>query len=102
MDVKSAFLNGDLEEEVYVEQPHGFEILDCKHDVHRLKKALYGLKKAPRAWYQKMDSFFLSIDFKRTHTDANLYGLMVNNDICILVLYVDDLIMTGSNMELIS
>ena len=66
-----------------------------------LKKALYGLKQAPRAWYQKMDAFLLSLKFSHTHADKNLYVLMVDHDICILVLYVDDLLLIGSSMELI-
>ncbi|MCO5548051.1 hypothetical protein L7F22_001507 [Adiantum nelumboides] len=102
MDVKSAFLNGDLEEEVYVEQPKGFEVLDRKHDVYHLKKALYSLKQATHAWYQKIDSFLLSIGFTQTHADANLYVLMMDNALCILVLYVNDLVMTGSNLDIIS
>ena len=53
IDVKIAFLNGDIEEEVYIEQPEGFMIYDEKYHVYRLKKALYGLKQAPRAWYKK-------------------------------------------------
>ncbi|MCO5560568.1 hypothetical protein L7F22_014183 [Adiantum nelumboides] len=101
MDVKSAFLNGDLQEEVYVEQPPGFEEVKHKSHVCLLKKALYGLKQAPRAWYQKMDTFLLSIDFKRTHVDSNFYVLRHDGNICILVLYVDDLILTGSQHGLI-
>ena len=61
MDVKSAFLNGDLKEEVYVEQPPGFEISEQKGMVYRLHKALYGLKQAPKAWHDKTDAFFLSL-----------------------------------------
>ena len=61
MDVKSAFLNGDLKEEVYVEQPPGFQKDKTKHMVYRLKKALYGLKQAPRAWNEKIDAFFLHV-----------------------------------------
>ena len=102
MDIKSAFLNGDLEEEVYVEQPPGFEVSNWPNHVCLLKKSLYGLKQAPQAWYIKIYSFLLSIDFQRTHADSNLYVLVADNDICILVLYVDDLIITGSNMELIT
>ena len=101
LDVKSAFLNGDLEEEVYVEQPQGFYVKGHEADVYLLKKALYGLKQAPQAWYQNIDAFLLSLKFSHTHANNNLYVLMVDQDICILVLYVDDLILTSSSMELI-
>ena len=82
-DVKFAFLNGDLEEEVYVEQPQGFHVKGREADVYLLKKALYGLKQAPRAWYQKIDAFLLSLEFSHTHADNNLYVLMVDQDNCI-------------------
>ena len=73
MDVKTNFLNGVIEEEVYVEQPLGFEIHDCESHVCRLKKALYGLKQAPRAWYGRMDSFLMSLGFTKSKADSNLY-----------------------------
>ncbi|MGV7343531.1 reverse transcriptase domain-containing protein, partial [Mycobacterium kansasii] len=60
MDVKSAFLNGDIHEEVYVEQPMGFEDLKISNHVYHLKKTLYGLKHAPRAWYENINKFLLS------------------------------------------
>jgi hypothetical protein len=63
MDVKSAFLNGDLQEEVYVEQPAGFVAQGAEHKVLKLKKALYGMRQAPRAWNDKLDSTMLSLDF---------------------------------------
>ena len=59
MDVKTAFLHGSIKEEVYVEQPLGFEVQDRDSHVSRLKKALYGLKQAPRAWYERIDSYLL-------------------------------------------
>ncbi|PVA05175.1 hypothetical protein DC363_16615 [Thalassorhabdomicrobium marinisediminis] len=72
MDVKTTFLNGVVEEEVYVEQPLGFEIHDRESYVCRLKKALYGLKQAPRTWYGRMDSFLSSLGFTKSKADSNL------------------------------
>ena len=73
MDVKLAFLNGELEEEVYIEQPEGFLLSDKEDYVCRLKKALYGLKKAPRAWYARLDGYLHQQGFKKGSTDNNLY-----------------------------
>eukprot|EP00253_Pinus_taeda_P017914 PITA_17914 len=77
MDVKTAFLNGKIEEEVYIEQPKGFETFDRESHVCRLKRALYGLKQAPRAWYTKIDSYFTRLGFTKNEADANLYHIMV-------------------------
>ena len=96
MDVKSAFLNGDLKEEVYVEQPPGFEISEQKDMVYRLHKALYGLKQAPKAWHDKIDTFFLSLGFQNCYADSNLYIFSQDNLLCLIILYVDDLLITGS------
>lgn len=63
MDVKTTFLNGTIDEEVYIEQPQGFEINQREIHVCRLKKALYGLKQAPRAWYARMDAYLLRLGF---------------------------------------
>ena len=95
MDVKTAFLNGLLQEVVYLEQPQGFEIYERDSRVRRLKKALYGLKKAPRAWYSRIDSYLLSIGFQKSETDPNLYYILVGGAPLILMLYVDDLFITG-------
>jgi hypothetical protein len=65
MDAKTAFLNGVIEEEVYIEQPQGFEAEDRKSHVCKLKKAVYGLKQAPRAWYGRIDSFLTSLGFNQ-------------------------------------
>eukprot|EP00253_Pinus_taeda_P028697 PITA_28697 len=100
MDVKNAFLHGDLSEEIYTEQPLGFiqdASLLCK-----LKKSLYGLKQAPRAWYAKMDSFLLSQNFERCKSDPNVYMLRTHDSLLILVLYVDDLLITGSSASAIT
>eukprot|EP00253_Pinus_taeda_P006225 PITA_06225 len=99
MDVKSAFLHGDLHEEIYMEQPIGFIQTDSGL-VCRLKKSLYGLKQAPRACYAKMDSFLLESGFSRCHSDNTVYTKKVGNCLIILVLYVDDLILTGKLLYL--
>ena len=79
MDVKTAFLHGSLKEEVYVEQPEGFEIQDRQTHVCRLKKAFYGLKQAPRAWYGMNDNYLMKLGFTRSEADLNLY-FKVEND----------------------
>ena len=73
MDVKIAFLNRDLQEEVYMTQSLGFEIEGQEHKVCKLIKALYGLKQAPRAWYAKMDEFLKKVGFQRSESDDTLY-----------------------------
>jgi hypothetical protein len=94
MDMKTTFLNGIIEEEVYIEQPQGFEVEDKKSHVYRLKKALYGLKQAPRAWYGRIDSFLTSLGFTKSKADSNLYFKIMENEPIILLLYVDDLFLT--------
>eukprot|EP00253_Pinus_taeda_P010425 PITA_10425 len=101
MDVKSAFLHGDLHEEIYMEQPIGFIQTDSSL-VCRLKKSLYGLKQAPQAWYAKMDSFLLESGFSRCHSHNTVYTKKVGKSVIILVLYVDDLILTSSDLNLIN
>jgi hypothetical protein len=95
MDVKTTFLNGVIEEEVYIEQPQGFEVEDINTHVYRLKKALFGLKQAPRALYGRIDSFLMSLGFTKSKDDSNLYFKVMNDDPTILLLYVDDLFLTG-------
>ena len=73
MDVKTAFLHGVIKEEVYVEQPLGFEVQDRDTHVCKLKKALYGLKQAPRAWYERIDSYLMMLGFTCSNVDLNLY-----------------------------
>eukprot|EP00253_Pinus_taeda_P029726 PITA_29726 len=97
MDVKTTFLNGVIEEEVYIEQPEGFETHEKKSHVCRLKKALYGLKQAPRAWYGRIDGYLQKIGFVKSDVDLNLYYLVVESEPLILILYVDDLFLTGSS-----
>jgi hypothetical protein len=94
MDVKTTFLNGVIEEEVYIEKPQGFEVEDRKSHVCRLKKALYRLKQDPRAWYGRIDSFLTSLGFTKSKADSNLYFKIMDNEPVILLLYVDDLFLT--------
>ena len=100
MDVKSAFLNGYIVEEVYVEQPPGFESFDLPNHVYKLKKALYGLKQAPRAWYDRLSKFLLENDFKMGKIDNTLFIKVKNNDMLIVQIYVDDIIFGSTNSSL--
>jgi hypothetical protein len=96
MDVKTAFLNGLIQEEVYIEQPLGFEVHGRESHVCKLKKALYGLKQAPRAWYSRIDAYLQQLSFEKSEADPNLYFIVVGEDPLILLLYVDDLFITGA------
>ena len=101
MDVKSAFLNGNLEEEVYIEEPKGFKLTDKGDYVCRLKKALYGLNQAPRAWHENLDSYLQIQGFKRVSACSNLYCNFTDDSMVIVEVYVDDIIF-GSDDEEIS
>jgi len=101
MDVKSAFLNGELEEEVYIEQPEGFLLSQKEDYVCRLKKALYGLKQAPRAWYARLDGYLCQQGFKKGTVDSNLYVQTDKDNLTIVEVYVDDIIF-GSNDDRLS
>jgi hypothetical protein len=96
MDVKSAFLNGELQEEVYVQQPPGFVDSKNKHKVLRLR--MYGLRQAPRAWNQKLDASLLGLSFKRCVDEHGMYTLGGGTGRLIVGVYVDDLIITGGNV----
>lgn len=98
LDVKSAFLNGPLDEEVYVLQPPGFEVPDAPDKVYRLRKALYGLKQAPRAWNRRIDAFLIDLGFSKCSVEFGMYAKKRNSDDLLLVcLYVDDMLITGSD-----
>ncbi|KAK9931774.1 hypothetical protein M0R45_019038 [Rubus argutus] len=102
LDVKSTFLQGELAEDIYVEQPKGYVQKGAADKVYKLKKALYGLKQAPRAWFSRIEAYFLREGFERCHSDQTLF-IKTNNggNILIVSLYVDDLIYTGDNMVMI-
>jgi hypothetical protein len=95
MDMKTTFLNGVIEEEVYIEKLQGFEVEDRKSHVCRLKKSLYRLKQDPRAWYDWIDSFLTSLGFIKSKSYSNLYFKVMNDEPIILLLYVDDLFLIG-------
>ncbi|GJY13285.1 putative ribonuclease H-like domain-containing protein [Tanacetum coccineum] len=92
MDVKSAFLYGKIEEEVYVYQPLGFEDPDFPDKVYKIEKALYGLHQAPRAWYETLSTYLLDNGFQRGQIDKTLFIKRVKGDILLVQLYVDDII----------
>lgn len=102
LDVKSAFLNGFLQEEVYVTQPTGFVIEGKENMVYRLNKALYGLRQAPRAWNDRLDKTLKEMGFKRCPQEYAVYKLHKSNQVLIVGVYVDDLIVTGTNEELVN
>jgi hypothetical protein len=98
MDVKTAFLNGDIEEEVYMRQPNGYAVPGTEHLVCKLKRSIYGLKQSPRAWYQKLDAFLLSIGMKRSLTDPSLYTRIISREYLAVAVYVDDLVIAADNL----
>ncbi|GJT92130.1 retrovirus-related pol polyprotein from transposon TNT 1-94 [Tanacetum coccineum] len=97
MDVKTAFLNGELKEEVYVSQPEGFVDPDRPHHVYRLKKALYGLKQAPRAWYDTLSKFLLAQGFSKGVVDPTLFIRTTGKHTLHVQIYVDDIIFASSD-----
>ncbi|CAM8987895.1 unnamed protein product [Rhodiola kirilowii] len=101
MDVKMAFLNGVLKEEVYVSQTPGFEDHSHPDHVHILDKALYGLKQAPRAWYERLSQFLLSHIYVRGEVDKPLFLLKEGKDTLVVQVYVDDIIFDSTNPKLV-
>lgn len=99
MDVETAFLNGKVTSEVYVNQPKGYD--DGTNRVCKLIKALYGLKESPRAWYECLDKYLLKLGFIRSNVDYCLYTLKLKEDTVYLLIYVDDLLICSKNIELI-
>ncbi|GJT96711.1 retrovirus-related pol polyprotein from transposon TNT 1-94 [Tanacetum coccineum] len=97
MDVKTAFLNGDLQEEVFVSQPEGFEDPDNPTHVYRLKKALYGLKQAPRAWYDTLSKFLMANNFFKGAVDPTLFTRKSGKHILLVQIYVDDIIFASTD-----
>jgi hypothetical protein len=99
MDVKTAFLNGDLAEEVYVQQPPGYAITGEENKVYRLQKALYGLRQAPRAWNAKLNASLHTLGFERSESEHAVYHRGNGDQLLLVGVYVDDLIITGASQE---
>ncbi|WKA07524.1 hypothetical protein VitviT2T_025341 [Vitis vinifera] len=100
MDVKSAFLNGFINEVVYVEQPPSFQSFNFPNHVFKLKKALYGLKQTPRAWYERLSKFLLKKGFKMEKIDTTLFIKTKENGMLLVQIYVDDIIFGATNVSL--
>ncbi|RVW77298.1 Retrovirus-related Pol polyprotein from transposon TNT 1-94 [Vitis vinifera] len=99
MDVKTAFLNGDLNEEVYMEQPEGFVLLGNENKVCKLVKSLYGLKQVPKQWHEKFDHAILSDGFRHNNVDKCLYSKTCDDYMVIVCLYVDDMLILSDDMR---
>lgn len=102
LDVNNAFLQGNLSETVYMAQPPGFIDTDKPTHICKLHKAIYGLKQAPRAWYHELRQFLLDSGFKNSHSDTSLFILNVGTNLLYLLVYVDDIIITGNSNDLVS
>ena len=101
MDVKTAFLNGDLHEDVFMAQPQGFKSKGQEHLVCKLKKSIYGLKQASRQWYLKFDEVMKKHNFIKNLVDQCVYLKMSGSNFIILVLYVDDILLASNNIDLL-
>lgn len=101
LDVKTAFLHGELREDVYVEQPEGFEVKGEEHKVYKLTKALYGLRQAPRAWNTKLDQILKGMGFIKCPKETSVYRKEEGGNLLIIAIYVDDLFVTGNTLKVI-
>lgn len=101
MDVKTAFLNGDLEENIYMAQLEGFVMEGKEHLGCRLKKSIYGLKHACRQWYLKSDKVIRNFDFKENKVDNCIYVKFKGGKFTILILYVDDILLASSDKDML-
>lgn len=102
MDIQNAFLQGDLEDDVYMKQPPGFVHPDFPHHVCKLRKSIYGLKQASRAWFAKLCDRLLSLGFRCSPSNSSLFILRTDLGCLYILIYVDDILVTGSHSSLIS
>jgi Reverse transcriptase (RNA-dependent DNA polymerase) len=101
LDVNNIFLHGELQKTIYMPQPHNFQDAQALTHVCRLHKSLYGLKQSPRAWYQKLRDTLLELGFVTSVSDPSLFIFQHNNNIVYLLVYVDDLVITGNNNSIL-
>ncbi|CAH9139832.1 unnamed protein product [Cuscuta epithymum] len=102
MDVKTAFLNGDLEEEIYMRQPEGYVVPGQENKVCKLKRSLYGLKQAPKQWYEKFNNTVVGNGFTVNASDSCVYSKMFGPHCVIICLYVDDMLIFGTNEDVVT
>jgi len=102
MDVKTTFLNGELEEEIYMTQPEGCVAPGQEEKVCKLLKSLYGLKQAPKQWHEKLDNVLLCDDFSTNDVDKCVYTKSENGECIIICLYVDDMLIFGTCIDIVS
>ena len=102
LDVKSTFLHGELKEDVFVEQPQGYEIARKKNMVYKLQKALYGLKQAPRAWFSLIEAYIVKEGCVNSSSEQTLFIKQKGGKILIASIYVDDLLLTSNDEELLN
>ena len=102
MDVKTAFLNGDLEENVYMDQPMGFSIEEKEHMVCKLKKSIYRLKQTSHQWYLKFNDTIVSFGFKENIVDPCIYLKVTGSKVIFLILNVDDILFATNDLGLFS
>jgi hypothetical protein len=99
LDVKTTFLHGELDKEIYMDQPEDFMVPGKNNFVRKLKKSLYGLKQSPRQWYKRFGSFMISNGFKRSQYDSCVYIKFVNGSPIYLLLYVDDMLIAAKSKK---
>ena len=95
MDVQTAFLNGVLQEEVYMRQPEGYAVKGSEHKVCRLRRSIYGLKQSPRCWNHVLDDYLKKLGLHQTSSDPCLYVSMTGSTLIVVAVYVDDLVLGG-------
>ena len=101
-DVKFAFLHGELKEDIFVEQPQGYEVAGKKNMIYKLHKALYGLKQAPRAWFSRIEAYIVKKGFVSSSSEQTLFIKQMGGKILIVSIYVDDLLFTSNDEELLN